>query len=269
MKIYFAVKENNEPIYLPKHGLTNLLMSYHHYSKNKILVKKLISDGNDIFIDSGAFSAYNSGSYIDIDDYCKFLIDVGATHYAALDVIGDAQKTLENQRYMEQQYGLKPIPTFHMGEPADFALRLAENYDYIAIGGMVFSEGIEYWLDNLWADLLKINKNIKCHGFGMTNSKLIAKYPWYSIDSSSFKSGRRFGRLILFNKYTNQLITEDFNDWVKKYAELTRDDEILENSAFRYELTDVLSAKSYVKFVEWINSKEKDFSYLTSQKTLF
>lgn len=269
MKIYFAVTGQQEPQYLPANGLNKLLCSFHYYKKDEELIKKLIAEGCDLFIDSGAFSAANAGSKIDIDEYSRFILKTGVKFYAGLDVIGDAVGTKSNQRYMESKYSLKPIPTFHMGEPLEFALEMANEYEYMAVGGMVFSEGIEGWLDNLWNQLLKVNKDIKCHGFGLTNSKLIEKYPWESVDSSSFKSGKRFGRIILYNAARNELVTEDFNNWVDRYADLTRDDQILEDSAFRYMTTDVLSAKAYNRFADYLNSKGKDYTHLTSQTTLF
>lgn len=269
MKIYFAVTGNNEPEYLSDAGLITLLCSFHYYKQKQDLIIDLISKGCDIFIDSGAFSAHNAGEFIDIHEYSKFLVDTKAVFYAGLDVIGSAEKTMENQRFMEKEYGLKPIPTFHMGEPLSAALALAEEYEYIAIGGMVFSEGIRKWLDNLWNQLLKTRSDLKCHGFGLTNAELIARYPWQSVDSSSFKAGKRFGRMALYNPIRNELITHDYNEWIKKYAELTADDQVLDDTAFRYKLTDTLSAKAYQKFVNHIDSNNRDFGYVTAQQTLF
>jgi len=136
---------------------------------------------------------------------------------------------------------------------------------------MVQSEGIENWLDKIWNEMYIINSKIKCHAFGLTSLTLAEKYPWASIDSSSFKSGKRFGRFMLYNRHKNELINEDYNVWIHKYAELTTDFDIIDDTKYRYEVTDVLSAKSYYKCIQEISKKhgEKDFSYLTAQQKLF
>jgi len=268
LKIYFACTGPNEPVYLPKHDLKTLLLSYHYYKDKRPFIKELVASGVDVFIDSGAFSAQNAGKDIDIHDYIEFIKETEAITYAGLDVIGSAEKTMLNQQVMEQA-GLKPIPTFHMGGNVNDLYFLAQNYEYIAIGGMVFSSKIEKWLDAVWKELLNINPKIKCHAFGMTNIKLMAKYPWYSVDSSSFKGGKRFGRLILYNDLTNMFITEDYNKWVLKYAALTLDQQVLLDTAFKYELTDTLSAKGYQKYVDYINNKQQDYKHVTAQQSLF
>ena len=71
----------------------------------------------NLFLDSGAFSAFTQGAEINIVDYIAFIkknkkyIET----YAVLDVIGSAEKTWENQRIMEKA-GLSPLPCFHFGE---------------------------------------------------------------------------------------------------------------------------------------------------------
>ena len=78
----------------------------------------------DVFLDSGAFSAWTRGVEIDIQKYIEFIKqnqDV-ITVYANLDVISpgrfsmgtkeSAELTLRNQKIMEQA-GLSPLPVFH------------------------------------------------------------------------------------------------------------------------------------------------------------
>ena len=36
-------------------------------------------------------------------------------------------------------------------------------------------------------------KKVKVHGFALTNKKIIDKYPFYSVDSSSWKAGLQYG----------------------------------------------------------------------------
>lgn len=251
-----------------------VLLSYHYYKNKGDRVRELLEDGVEVFIDSGAFSAKNSGTEVNLDEYCEYLHQVKPTRYAVLDVIGDAKGTLENQRYMESK-GLKPIPTFHMGS------RITEldpylEYDYIALGGMVMSSGIQNHCDKVWAKILKTKPDLKVHGFGLTNLNLMKRYPWYSVDSSSFQSLRRFGRTtILTNGLQFDTISEDeFLNLLKKgyrYGEEGVErlmEDKTRNRNYIYDLHAVNSIKLYAEHLRELN-KHRDFSYLTQQLNLF
>lgn len=112
----------------------------------------------DLFLDSGAFSAWSQGVEIDIQEYISFIkehediIEV----YANLDDITSPQRTWDNQKIMEKA-GLRPLPTFHYGEADEWLLRyLDAGHDYIALGGMVpiSSDHLNTWLDRLFTKYL-------------------------------------------------------------------------------------------------------------------
>lgn len=144
-----------------------------------------------LFIDSGAFSVFNRGATIDIQDYIDWIKKHGFYPYANLDVIGgDWEASLANQHLMEEQ-GLKPIPCYHNGEPMDLLERYVQEYEYIALGGMqaisVNTQRRAEWLDTCFQVICDKEgyPRTKVHGFGMTSFPLIRRYPWYSVDSSS------------------------------------------------------------------------------------
>jgi hypothetical protein len=70
-----------------------------------------------------------------------------------------------------------------------------KDYDYIAIGGMA---GVSHSKDLLIKFLdyvFSITRDkIKIHGLGVTNVKLLEKYPFYSTDSTSWLSMGRYGQ---------------------------------------------------------------------------
>lgn len=158
------------------------------------------------FLDSGAFSAWSRGTKIDLDEYCEFiranidLLDV----YASLDVIpgapGRAATTTERNEAAEQSWqnylymvkdGLSPLPVYHYGEDQRFLDRmLAHGCDYIGIGGLVGIPGPSRraWLDGVFTHITDAQGMpiVKTHGFGMTAVPLIFRYPWYSIDSTTW-----------------------------------------------------------------------------------
>ena len=167
----------------------------------------------DLFLDSGAFSAKTQGVSIDIYEYIKFIKeheDV-INIYANLDVIGDAKATWQNQKIMEEA-GLNPIPCFHFGEDFRWLEKYARNYEYIAIGGMVNTPGLVEFLDTCWNKYLTDEKGMpvcKVHGFGLTSLPLMMRYPWYSVDSTSWVVTGRLGGIYMPRKEGEKWIYDD------------------------------------------------------------
>jgi len=172
--------------------------------KDKVYTRKSMNQESkvDLFLDSGAFSAKSLGKEINIDDYIDFIKrnEQFISIYANLDVIGDATATWENQKIMEAE-GLTPLPVFHFGEDEKKLLpMLIEKYDYIGFGGMVKSGTLNVYLDRIFkrhvCDSQGIPK-VKIHGFGMTNFSHIMRYPWYSVDSTSWVLTSRMGSIFV------------------------------------------------------------------------
>jgi len=184
-----------------------------------------------IFVDSGAPSLYNKHmrshkggahtymgsflgdrknddySYLKSDHYIKYrrqyvlfikkylpYIEV----YANLDVINNAEETWYNQQYMESK-GLKPIPVWHFGNsPEWLKMYLDRGHDYIAIGGIIPNpENVIYQgLDKIWSEMLTDDMGmpkVKVHGFAVTSAGLLTRYPWYSVDSTSWVKFGKYG----------------------------------------------------------------------------
>lgn len=268
MRYYSAVVSHDEVVATTFYPPYYILASYHYWNKKRDLLKEYIAKGFNVFIDSGAFSAANSGKEIDINKYCEFLHEVKPTLYAGLDVLGDSTKTMQNQAFMEDVWDLEPMPTFHMGSPLTDLIPLMK-YNYIALGGMVFSAGIQSHCDEVWHYILTNKPSLKVHGFGLTNIELMKRYPWYSVDSSSFKSCKRFGRQnILWNGFNFKTFSED------EYKDMLTaegfDIENMENKQ-RYFLYDSRSSQAYQLYAEHLKevNKIKDFDYLKNQGKLF
>lgn len=147
--------------------------------------------GVSLFLDSGAYSAHTRGQEIDVHEYIDFIkrhlqwIDV----YANLDVIGDAEATWKNQAAMEEA-GLTPLPVYHIGEPPRFLDRCLE-YSYFAIGGIAASNmRTRYtFLDRCFSKICDTPDRLpraKVHGFGVTSIAHMRRYPWWSVDSTSW-----------------------------------------------------------------------------------
>lgn len=179
----------------------NYLESYHYFNKEKDLEKARAAKVK-VFLDSGAFSAFTQGIKVDIDAYCAFIkrnadiIEVASV----LDSVGNAEQTYFNQYYMEQ-HGVRPLPCFHYGEDPRYLMEYAAKYEYITLGGMVpiSSPDLRIWLDELWDKYLTDSSGmprLKVHGFGMTSIPLMERYPWYSVDSSSWVQIAAMGSIL-------------------------------------------------------------------------
>lgn len=179
-----------------------ILESYHYVHKSS-MVEKMRRDKVRVFLDSGAFSAFMLGTEIDLDAFIHYIKANGDVleQYSVLDGIGDPQKTYDNQIYMER-HGLRPLPCFHYGEDERWLLHYLENYDYISLGGMVpiSKPQLMQWLDRIWHDYLcdeHGRAKVKVHGFGLTKLDLMWRYPWFSVDSTSWQQAGSNGLLIL------------------------------------------------------------------------
>lgn len=180
----------------------------------------------DIFLDSGAFSAWTQGVDVDIQEYIKFIKEHEdlLTVYANLDVIGlggklpnelTAEMTLKNQKIMEEA-GLNPLPCFHFGEPYEYLQYYVDNYDYMAFGvaGRKGSALIP-WLDTCFSDYVcdaEGYPKIKVHGFAVTSLPLMLRYPWYSADSTSWVMTSRTGAIYI-PRYKDGEWIYDENSW--------------------------------------------------------
>lgn len=164
-----------------------------------------------MFLDSGAFSAFTKGVEIDLPAYCDFIkanTDIienvdGALLASVLDGIGDPQKTYENQQRMER-LGVRPLPCFHYGEDPRYLDYYIANYDYITIGGMVpiAKPQLFIWLDRIWEKHLCDSAGrpkVRVHGFGLTRIDMMRRYPWFSVDSSSWVQIARVGGMQLLD----------------------------------------------------------------------
>lgn len=189
-------------------GVRYYLESY-HYIHRQSYIDKIRKDKVRVFLDSGAFSAFTKGVEVDIVAYCDYIkanrdiIEVvdGVLCASVLDGIGDPLKTYQNQLHMEK-LGVRPLPCFHYGEDERYLEWYVQNYSHITLGGMVpiSTPQLIHWLDRIWDTYLTNpdgTPKIRVHGFGLTNIALMKRYPWYSVDSSSWVQIAANGNILI------------------------------------------------------------------------
>lgn len=208
MKIYLAGERqaagpdpNTAPLWLQGGRVKRRLFSYFYHNQagnapdTDILTS--VKLGLDLFLDSGAFTAFTKKVTIQPGSYAQFIKnsrDIWTT-CSSLDAIGRgdaaALASYENLKTLES-LGVSTCPVFHVREPDNWLKRYVdEGYPYIFIGGMVpeTTEWLLERLDILWQDILVDGNGrarVKVHGFGLTDQKLMFRYPWFSVDSSSW-----------------------------------------------------------------------------------
>lgn len=191
MKIFYSNMSSAKGLeqYYPKP--VDLLISYYGLRR---LVRPIFC--RDLFLDSGAFSAFRQSVTIDPVEYAKFLVGnkIGLFVYANLDVIGDAEQTWKNQLILES-FGLSPLPTFHYGEPDRWLELYLDKYEYIALGGIVNrNDTAQYiFLQKAFAIICRRSILPKIHGFGIQDERWLRAFPWFSVDATSVHMQARYG----------------------------------------------------------------------------
>lgn len=145
-------------------------------------------------LDSGAFSAMNSGKVVTVDGYLGAIKDLRKlpkrlqpSEIYALDVIGDAGASLKNCQEMAAR-GEPAIPTYHYQDKDPGVLKeMIATYDKIAIGGVAKANHNIKLKFCEWVFSLAWPKKI--HGFGCASERLVLSLPFHSVDSTSWESG--------------------------------------------------------------------------------
>jgi hypothetical protein len=187
------------------------LESFHYLGKGECdrdIRRNVKAGWGPIFMDSGAFSMFTQGIKMDLDAYGRFLVQRADYVEVAsnVDVIGagNEQGSYDNQKYLESlKLPVKVCPVHHARDDDRWLVRyLDEGYDYLFLGGMV-PETTKYlyeWLDHIFDKYLAMpdgTARIKVHGFGLTTFELMDRYPWYSVDSTSWMMVAVFGSILM------------------------------------------------------------------------
>lgn len=153
-------------------------------------------------------------------------------------IVEAAEQGWKNYQYLKEK-GWDTIHVFHQGEPLWVLDRMLDECDYIGVSPSNDSseKGKLQWMDEIFRYLQnydysknpRIEKGqiIKTHGFAVTSKTLVERYPWYSVDSSSYSLTAamgniltKFGRIYISDQNLND--PDHFNnrpDQIKKYVD--------------------------------------------------
>lgn len=265
MKIYLAVATSEAvPGVLKHHRPPQILLSYHYFGRADL---KAMFGGKpvDVFADSGAFSAAANGGTIVLEDYLAWVKkwENDLTVACAPDVIGDAEATARGTEVM-MAMGLKVpvLPVFHVGEPWEFLQHWAKRVPYLALGGLVpyllrNRTLLRRWMDKAFTYLT----DQQVHAFGCTTVSLLKDFPFYSADSSTWSTGRRYAKLFLFdgrssvrqiNLRSRQSVLES-RELLRWYGVSSMHDIAMRKTSIQLQAD--LGAESCYRLADWIEER--------------
>lgn len=198
MKYYFSSSARAYSL-LKELGAKSYLLSFAVDGSKALEMKN-----EDVLIDSGAFSVWNSGKTINIEDYisfCKKLperwwfinLDIIPPNNASEEEIEQCcKKSFENYLYLKQH--LKNVlPVYHHGEDIKWLHKYIEYTDYVGVGLNKVSEKKKR---AFFKEIFNITTDkIKVHAMGYSSFPGLTMFPFYSVDSISFKKSKINGKL--------------------------------------------------------------------------
>lgn len=183
----------------------NVLCSYHFFRDfdlDRLRHLRVIGD-------SGAFSAKSLGVEITTAEVAAWAKQWShkLCWIAALDVIGNAAATRRNWHEMVDVHGIPGVPTIHFGcDPTLMEYYADRGVDFIGLGGLVGkpADAQMRWLIRMFIHARQFHPEMRFHGWGVTNLQAL-QLPFFSVDSSGWTSGVRYGRVTLRDPFTGKV----------------------------------------------------------------
>lgn len=241
MKVFLAATSSREAMGDELLEIPYLLESFYSLQNEKTLKRIIKHNKENFLLDSGAFTFMSGTGKADFDEYLTKYIDFikkyDIKYFFELDVdsVVGYEKVKEYRKRLEKETGKKCIPVWHKSRGKDEFLKMCDEYDYVAIGGIVTKEITkDQYPFFAWFLNEAHKRGCKVHGLGFTATKELHKYHFDTVDSTNWLSGGRFGQLHTFNgryieskSYKNKravykaIDSHNLKEWVKfqKYAD--------------------------------------------------
>jgi hypothetical protein len=206
--------------------------------------EKLIPFFGDFLLDSGAFTFMQSSkSHVNWDEYIEryasFINRNNIEKFFELDIdsVVGYDKVLKYRKCLEKLTNKSVIPVWHKSRGIDEYKRMCDEYDYVAIGGIVAKEIKPEQYGAFPMMIAEAHRRkAKIHGLGFTSLEWLPKCRFDSVDSTAWTTGNRFGFIYQFNGKTmvkhdcpkgkrladSKRVAEiNYLEWIKfqKYAE--------------------------------------------------
>lgn len=134
-------------------------------------------------LDSGAFSAWNSGKTIDIEALFAEQQNNEWDECVALDVVGNPSESYRNAVAMKQR-GSRAYPVFHYGEPWELLKDYCAMFPKVGLScrfGEPLRESFRF-IERAYAQ----EWPHRFHSFGWVARDLVRRFPFHSVDTASW-----------------------------------------------------------------------------------
>lgn len=226
---------------------TSALASYHYYRNTDLDRFPNLT----IIGDSGAYSAKTQGAVISTNDLAAWAKKWShkLKWVASLDVIGNPVMTYSNWREMVDVHGVQAIPTIHYGtNPQELDRYARRGVDLVGLGGMGQPSVPQQmrWLIQVFKYARDHHPGMQFHGWGCTAAPHL-RLPFYSVDSSSWTYGIRYGLLRMYDPEKQKMLSVKLREGdayrpenrriLESYYGTTAARVSREDDTFRYRLT--------------------------------
>lgn len=201
-KIYLVQNDKSDTKIMDPHPL-NVLTSYAYKGFGRLPLNH-----TDHLCDSGAFTFLSKGKAPEdlktyVDKYADYVKRNRYKKYFEVDVdsIIGVKETRKLRDRLENRVGWQSIPVWHTCRSWDDWINDCRDYPYVAIGGFVTKEIPKKWhtVARRFTDAAS-EVGVRVHGLGFTpkTAREYLRYRFYSVDSSSWKAGFRYGQINVF-----------------------------------------------------------------------
>lgn len=261
IKLYFAGEWGPRP----EQGdldIKNRLVSYLYPMQLTKWLELTNGKPGNIILDSGAFSAWNKGVVIDIDQYITYAHRAIKRAERAgkqirivnLDVIpGSVGKTntlKKNVREEAAEKGYKnlmkmkanditPIHVFHQGESYQWLYKMIEQTDYIGVSPAndVTNQSRTAWLTEVFTKLQSEQIEVDTHGFAVFMPTMLRALPWTSCDAISWLMIAANGSIIYpiggFKNFDYNIADKPFNQFLVSEKQIVKGEKHLTDNLLK------------------------------------
>lgn len=222
---------------LCRHGVQNFLMSFHYIKEKSVDLHKYKFGDVKFFIDSGVYTYLTNENFKDkeipldfwenkIQEYLEWVEEnkdmIFAIANLDLDDIVGMDKVWEwNKKYFEPFMLRTNIPVCFIWHPSTGIKnweKMCQRYAYVGFSWVSGERANDYITEAKRLLAIAQRYNAVVHGMGMTRTSLLPKLPFYTVDSTSWKAGLRYGLLSFWNgKKVRQVKRDEWNK-IKPYV---------------------------------------------------
>lgn len=256
--------------------------------------------GINVMMDCGAFSIWREGEKsVDVDKYIDFALKLQQEQlfkslvFISLDKIPGtvkraaspeevdeaAETSLWNYKRMREAGVENLLPVYHLGEDISCLEKMVDaGADYVGIGGLArgATAGARRALMERVFNCLKQYPKVKAHGFGVTASKLVLDYLWYSVDSVTPFLEPGYGNVSFFDRKARKMTRKNVSEIVNRGSRLSEGDKRILEKRFEVPFEDLktlwcrryFSVKEWLKFERFVKHERKTETKKVFQQSL-